>query len=255
MEGLSHTRLVQVALGQHHSAALAANGDLFVWGKSQGVGCEDLWSPEKVQNLPPIASVICGKNGSIFAITNYGDVFLRGPMSGEMQWTSAGFAPASEFTGEPNRQQLYLLAGKGVVSLAVGSEHCIAMADPSRPVESPGEAVDSADSTAVSIAEDPKPSLYHILESVVKAVPPPPVRPSWEGELAFVSEELKYAQIQNQKLTGRLEEAFLRIAHLERENTSLREELDATMHCLPVDRNVLDTSTQSAPIVECEALE
>ena len=255
--GLSHTRLVQVALGQHHSAALAANGDLYVWGKSQGVRCEDVWSPEKGQNIPAISSIICGKNGAVFAITSAGDVYIRGPMSGEIQCVSAGFSPASDFTGESNRQQLYVLAGKGVVSLAVGAEHCIAMADPSRPLEMTNTE-EATESTAVTENEENvtnKPSLYHVLESVVKAVPPPPARPNWDDELAFISQELKYAQNQNQKLTMRLEEAFLRIAHLERENTSLREELDATMHCLPVDRVVLETSTMSVPIVECETLE
>jgi hypothetical protein len=255
--GLSHIRLVQVALGQHHSAALAVNGDVYIWGKSQGLKCEDLCSPEKVADLPPIASIVCGKKGTLFAITNSGDVYLRGPMSGDIEWMAAGFVPASDTTGEPNRQQLYVLSGKGVVSLAVGDQHCIGMAGP--PQNSPlisGEGVESETTTCETLEQTVslnRPSLYHVLESVVRSVPPPPPRPSLEGELAFMSEELKFVQIQNQKLSAKLDEFLTRIAHLERENTSLREELDASMNCLPV-RAALDTSSTSVHLVHCETV-
>ena len=256
--GLSHTRLVQVSLGQHHSAALAVNGDVYVWGKSQGLKCEDLWSPEKVADLPPISSIMCGRKGAVFAITSAGDVYIRGPMSGDFQWMTMGFSPASDATGESNRQQVYVLSGKGVVGLAIGEQHCIGMADPSRSMSSPPLLTDEPtdDSTCAPSPElvVNRPSLYHVLETVVRSVPPPPPKPTIEGELEFVSNELKFVQIQNHKLTAKLEEAFTRIAHLERENTSLREELDASLHCLPVGANPMDTSSTSVHLVECETV-
>jgi alpha-tubulin suppressor-like RCC1 family protein len=250
---LAHVRLTAVSLGQHHSAALAANGDVYVWGRGQGPRCEDLLTPQRVIELPSsaVSFVSCGKS-QVFAVTHNGDVYVRGPVSAEIHATAAGFAPASDATGETNKQQLYVLQGKGVVSLASGDEHCVALADPARvsavaPLADDGaEQIPTGSSTPVN-----RPSLYHVLESVVKAVPAPPAKPSAEAEMAFLSEELKFAQIQNSKLTGRLEEAFLRIAHLERENASLREELDASMQCLPVDRVqplISPTSQASRPL-------
>jgi hypothetical protein len=181
----------------------------------------------------------------VFAVTHNGDVYVRGPISAEMHATAAGFAPASDATGETSKQQLYVLSGKGVVSLAVGNEHCVALADPARVAGSVlPESVQETESGVSTPAN--RPSLYHVLESVVKAVPAPPAKPNWEEEMAFLSEELKFAQSQNNKLAGRLEEAFLRIAHLERENASLREELDASMQCLPVDRGLLISPSSQA---------
>jgi hypothetical protein len=262
--GLSHIRLVQVALGQHHSAALAANGDVYVWGKSQGTRCEDIWTPEKVSGLSPITSIACAKNGILFAISNTGDVFIRGPMSADMQIITAGFVPASDSTGETNRQQLYVLAGKGIVKLAAGNTHCIAMADPSCNSDQANPVIDTADTVTTASSETTanatRPSLYHILESVVKAVPPPPSKPCLDDEIAFLSGEVKLLQSQNQKLAVRIQEAFARIAHLERENTTLREELDASTHCLPVDGltrlspRETDASNVTAPLIDCETV-
>ena len=247
---LSHVRLASVALGQHHSAAVSVNGEVFVWGKSQGSRCEDLLLPDRVEEFAafPAASIGCGKS-TVFALTHTGDVYVRGPISPEIQLTSAGFAPASEATGQTNRQQSYCMQGKGVVELAAGDQHCVAMVDPAR-VLTVGHPEDTKDDELVVVTPTATvscapPSLIHVLESVIRAVPPPPVKPSLEGEMAFLSGELKFAQIQNQKLARRLEEALARISHLERENVSLREELDSSMQCLPVDRIV------HIPVSEC----
>lgn len=240
---LSHVRVASVDLGQHHSAAVSVGGDVFVWGKSQGSNCQDLLEPEKASDFPSAASVACGKS-QVYALTHSGDLFVRGPLSPELLSTSVGFVPTSEFTGQTNRQQSYCLIGKGVVHLVVGDLHCIAMADAARAMANrmPLTDCDSAPvpelvstPTRVSGSATP-PSLVHVLESVIRAVPPPPPRPSVEGEIVFLSTELKYAQSQNQKLGKKLEETLTRIAHLERENVTLREELDASLQCLPVDR-------------------
>jgi hypothetical protein len=255
---LSHMRIVQVALGQHNSAALAANGEVYVWGKAQGNRCEDLWTPEKIQDLPPISAITCGKAGIVFTITSTGDVYIRGPMSSSLQAVAAGCAPASDGTGETNRQQIYMLSGKGILQLAAGDMHCIAMADPSRGQAQMGDILDPliSEASTATVAPVMRPSLYHILESVVRSVPAPPPKPSPDDQIAFFSEELKVYQCQNQKLANRLEEAFSRIAHLERENTTLREELDASTHCLPVGARLspreTDASTMTVPVVHCE---
>jgi len=239
VSSLAHLRLSSVSLGQQHSAALAATGDVYACGKSQGERCEDLSIFEKVAEFPNnTVSSICAGKSFVCAVTYSGDVFVRGPFSPEMQASVAGFDPASESTGETNRQQLYSLTGKGVVGLAMGDSHAVAMAEPERVLTPDSHSASHQQDTGNISVETPtnRPSLFNILESVVKAAPSIPPCPNSENEICFLSEELKFAQNQNAKLTARLEESFSRISHLERENASLREELDSSLQCLPVDR-------------------
>ena len=232
--GLAHVRLAGVALGQHHSAALSVAGDVYVWGQAQGgSSCQDVCFPEKAVEFGfPVAKIFAGKS-TVWALTHAGNVFVRGPVSVEIQMCAAGFAPCEPIT----KQQCYSLMSKGVVDLAIGDNFCIAMADPERPTpstvceESPTEEIAST---------DPPPSLnrphglMHVMESAIRLSPPVPPNPTVEAEMVFLSSELKHAQIENQKLNKRIVESQTRIAHLERENVSLREELDASMQCLPV---------------------
>ena len=236
---LSHVRLCAVSLASHHSAALALSGEVFVWGQSQGSGCEDLLVPTRPLEFSQAAAAIaCGKS-AVFVLTDAGDMLGRGPVSPELVATTCGFSLISK-----TLQQTYLLAGKGVGTLAIGERFGIGMADASR------GAVESAAPIAPSVMEAPqiapsRSSLLHVLETVVRASPPPPARPSMEGELIFLSSQLKAAQAANSQLGQKLTETQTRIAHLERENVSLREELDASLQCLPVGgaENVLPKLT------------
>jgi len=242
---LSHVRVAQVALGQQHSAALTVGGEIYIWGKSQGDRCEDIHTPLKVENqLPTATTIVCGKN-QVYVVSNMGDIFVRGPPSPETLSTTNGF---DQKVNEINRQQIFVLHGKGVIDIAVGDQHCIAMADPSRTAAGTAQVpLDPAELTSpVSKTSPPRPSppsLVHVLESLIRAVPPPPPKPSSETEIVFLSEELKFAQKQNQLLARKLEETLARISHLERENVALREELDTSMQCLPL-------GTSTPPIVD-----
>lgn len=261
VSSLSHLRLASVCLGQQHSAALAATGDVFVCGKSQGERCEDLSFFERISDFPngSVSSICAGKN-LVCAVTYSGDVFVRGQFGPDLHSSVAGFNPASESTGETNRQQLYTLSGKGVVGIAMGELHAVAMADPARVLASsclstscvadPSSAVEDGSNGGNSTPKN-RPSLFNILESVVKAAPPVPPSPSAENEICFLSEELKLVQTQNLKLSVRLEEAIARISHLERENASLREELDSSLQCLPVDRIHIVPSTMMNAVDAC----
>ena len=227
---LSHVRVGHISLGQQHSSALTMSGEIFVWGKSQGDRCEDIYTPLKVDSFfSTPTSLVCGKN-QVYVVSNLGDVFVRGPPSPETLSTTNGF---DSKVNETNRQQIFSLQGKGVIDIAVGDQHCIAMADPGRtPQDVPTTPV--SQDVVVTTNQASPPSLVHVLESVIRAVPPPPPKPTAEGEIVFLSEELKFAQKQNQALARKLDETLTRISHLERENVALREELDTSMNCLPL---------------------
>ena len=250
---LSHVRVSQVALGQQHSAALTVGGEIFVWGKSQGERCEDLYTPLKIDvSFSTASSFICGKN-QLYVVSNLGDVLVRGPPSPEILSTTNGFDQKVHGT---NKQQIFLLQGKGVIDIAVGDQHCIAMADPCRTIQNSNDPQSVETLTPVSPVKNsltasslrPPPSLIHVLESVVRSVPPPPPKPSSESEVVFLSEELKFAQKQNQSLSRKLEETIARISHLERENFALREELDSSMHCLPPIATTTTSSSSSSAL-------
>ena len=170
-----------------------------------------------------------------------GDVFVRGPPTPETLSTTNGF---DQKVNEVNKPQIFVLPGKGVIDIAVGDQHCIAMADPGRTTAQPTPDIPES-STPVSVPRPSPPSLVHVLESVIRSVPPPPPKPSAEAEIVFLSEEMKFAQKQNQSLARKLEETLARISHLERENFALREELDTSMQCLP-----LGGSAATPPIID-----
>ncbi len=130
------------------------------------------------------------------------------------------------------------------------------MADPSRTIQNSNDPQSVETLTPVSPVKNSlsvsslrtPPSLIHVLESVVRSVPPPPPKPSSESEVVFLSEELKFAQKQNQSLSRKLEETIARISHLERENFALREELDSSMHCLPPIATTTTSSSSSSAL-------
>jgi alpha-tubulin suppressor-like RCC1 family protein len=261
---LSHVRVSSIALGQQHSAAITVSGEVLVWGKAQGANCEDTMVPEQVLEFKGIsvAKIVCGKSQT-FAITHSGDVWVRGPSSPEISATTAGFdlSASGEGNYSSNAQHIYCLPDKGIVALAVGDMHCLAMAG-GVAIESNVTADDNQEKVTIDTplmmrspsgstkystipVSSNQPSLLHIIESVARAAPSPPPNPSMEGEIAFLSSELKTAQSENAKLVGKLKEVLSRVSHLERENATLREELDATMQCLPV---APDESTEVPPI-------
>lgn len=125
---LQGKKLVQVALGPHHSAALTQKGEVFTWGQagrlghaSQGAEVDEML-PRHVTALSHVfvLQVSCG-HSHCAAVTETGDVWAWGA-SRAFGHTEPN-APANVPT------MIKVLNGKAIVQVSCGVTHTIALSD------------------------------------------------------------------------------------------------------------------------------
>ncbi|KAK0425501.1 hypothetical protein QR680_009238 [Steinernema hermaphroditum] len=81
------TRIIQIAAGQNHSAAVSDDGRLFVWGRNSEFQCArtspaTLSKPTRVVEITEAVQVACGAN-SCMALQQSGNVYVWGACLGE----------------------------------------------------------------------------------------------------------------------------------------------------------------------------
>mmetsp|Transcript_67455 Transcript_67455/g.161835 ORF Transcript_67455/g.161835 Transcript_67455/m.161835 type:complete len:689 (-) Transcript_67455:55-2121(-) len=120
-------RIVQASLGPHHSAALTHKGEVYTWGQAGRLGHAshvevDEMLPRQVMALANVfvLQVSCGHTHCA-VVTETGDVWA---------WGATRACGHTEASAVPNMPTLIkVLSGKGIVQVACGVSHSVALSD------------------------------------------------------------------------------------------------------------------------------
>lgn len=257
---LQGKRVVQVALGPHHSAALTQRGEVFTWGQagrlghaSQGAEVDEML-PRPVAALShvAVAQISCG-HSHCAVVTETGDVWA---------WGSARTYGHTEQGAYPNvPTMIKVLTGKAIVHVACGVSHNIALSDYRRLQARAGhrgsrERSDGEDrlrSTPEGKKEalEPRPTVTLkglVLDATMQKVPWDEGGSERDGspmssqkEVAFLNSELKSYQEQTLRLAKLLQETRTKLETLQNENSFLKSELEVMHQCSNDADERLDT--------------
>jgi len=241
VQAFANEKVVQIALGPHHSCALLSKGRVYTWGQagrlghsSQGAEVDEM-VPRQVMALQGVfvVQVSCG-HSHCAVVTETGDVWA---------WGSNRAYGHTDLLAVPNQPTLIkMLAGKAIVQVSCGISHTIALSDykrlsgkaalaAARSMELPVEKIDEED-------EDGKPKVFtgNATESTEPLQLPGP-----DKQLAFLSQELKSYQELTLTLAKELQDSQNRLVLLTNENSFLKRELEVMHQCTPSADDRLDT--------------
>ncbi|PIA14479.1 nucleotide exchange factor for Gsp1p, localizes to the nucleus [Coemansia reversa NRRL 1564] len=144
VSALKDAGIVKISGGEHHSIALAADGRLYAFGRSDShqtglpfstlpsdaapngdgaaVHKKAITAPTLVNNLPPVADFVCGSNHNI-ALTSDGKAYSWG--YGEMLQLGNGEEEDVEL---PTLLQGQKIDGKSILKVAAGGQHSAILA-------------------------------------------------------------------------------------------------------------------------------
>lgn len=153
LEAFSHASIVSISSGMAHSVAVLSNGEAWGWGAGRkgqlGIPAEATVSrPRLIQSSHGVAEAVCGRECTFLISQNGGEHTVLGPdryglktstpLQGELQgWVHVGASWNGLYVllkngtvkawGRNDRGQLPPAGLEAVHSLAVGSEHALAL--------------------------------------------------------------------------------------------------------------------------------
>lgn len=276
---LQHKKLIQVALGPHHCAALSHKGEVYTWGQAGRLGHAsqsaevDEMVPRQVMALNGVfvLQVACG-HSHCAVVTETGDLWA---------WGSSRTFGHTEPSAVPNMPTMIkVLSGKAIVQAACGITHTMALSDYRRlsgkaalaAVRSMGavgvgkdkasmagdpgndgkkadrylEAGEAPSSLLVGAERNPGAHLAERFEVYEGGLDRGSgskglQAPTHEREISFLSNELKSCQEQTVKLAKLLQEAKTKLESLQHENSFLKSELEVMHQCSNDADERLDT--------------
>mmetsp|Transcript_39262 Transcript_39262/g.90715 ORF Transcript_39262/g.90715 Transcript_39262/m.90715 type:complete len:627 (-) Transcript_39262:68-1948(-) len=276
---LQGKKVVQASFGPHHSAALTHKGEVYTWGQAGRLGHAshaevDEMVPRQVMALANVFVLqVSWGHTHCAVVTETGDVWA---------WGATRAAGHTEASAVPNVPTLIkVLSGKGIVQVACGVSHSIALSDYRRlsgkaamaAVKSIGPVAASKDGAAAGMtgrtpeypsndakrlidgeatlsmaANDDRNNMSHERNDASETHGQAnadrgkgPPLPSSDREVAYLSGELKMYQEQTLKLAKLLQETKTKLEGLQNENSFLKSELEVMHQCSNDADERLDT--------------
>jgi alpha-tubulin suppressor-like RCC1 family protein len=132
---LDDEQIVQVAAGAEHSLALTADGDVYAWGANSygqlgrgGADWDDHSTPQPITGLAGIEHIVASGSGYSFAIDGEDVVYAWG--LNDIGQLGLGYASTDSTSwGVLTPTEVEALGGLGLVQLAVGGRHNVALTD------------------------------------------------------------------------------------------------------------------------------